>query len=166
MLDIEVYTIVMKKLLIIPIFLLFFASHKTILAHSGRTDSSGGHNCSAKSIAKGLCTGYHYHNGGSVSAPAYVPVITARPATQKPSTPKPTPEPTQAPTSTPTSTPEVLGISATTEPRLPSATPQVEVKGSTDSNPVGFLAMMGLFLFGGYRGLKWLARKTAPQDTI
>lgn len=35
------------------------------LAHSGRTDSSGGHNCSAKSISKGLCTGYHYHNGGS-----------------------------------------------------------------------------------------------------
>ncbi|WP_169091753.1 YHYH domain-containing protein [Paenibacillus sp. PL91] len=34
-------------------------------AHSGRTDSSGGHNCSEKSIAKGLCTGYHYHNGGS-----------------------------------------------------------------------------------------------------
>ena len=33
-------------------------------AHSGRTDSSGGHNCSEKSQAKGLCTGYHYHNGG------------------------------------------------------------------------------------------------------
>jgi hypothetical protein len=29
--------------------------------HSGRTDSSGGHNCSDKSIRKGLCTGYHYH---------------------------------------------------------------------------------------------------------
>lgn len=36
-------------------------------AHSGRTDSSGGHNCSEKSKAKGLCTGYHYHNGGSDS---------------------------------------------------------------------------------------------------
>jgi hypothetical protein len=34
-------------------------------AHSGRTDASGGHNCSAKSISKGLCSGYHYHNGGS-----------------------------------------------------------------------------------------------------
>lgn len=34
-------------------------------AHSGRTDSSGGHNCSEKSQAKGLCSGYHYHNGGS-----------------------------------------------------------------------------------------------------
>nr|WP_246628097.1 stalk domain-containing protein [Paenibacillus oenotherae] len=35
------------------------------LAHSGRTDGNGGHNCSEKSRAKGLCTGYHYHNGGS-----------------------------------------------------------------------------------------------------
>jgi hypothetical protein len=34
-------------------------------AHSGRTDANGGHNCSEKSKAKGLCTGYHSHNGGS-----------------------------------------------------------------------------------------------------
>ncbi|MGH1372950.1 MAG: YHYH domain-containing protein [Cellvibrionaceae bacterium] len=32
-------------------------------SHSGRTDSSGGHNCSYKSQQKGLCTGYHYHGG-------------------------------------------------------------------------------------------------------
>ena len=31
-------------------------------AHSGRTDSNGGHNCSDKSKRKGLCTGYHYHS--------------------------------------------------------------------------------------------------------
>ncbi|MFF2090002.1 YHYH domain-containing protein [Paenibacillus sp. NPDC058174] len=37
------------------------------LAHSGRTDSNGGHNCSEKSKRKGLCTGYHYHNGGKSS---------------------------------------------------------------------------------------------------
>ena len=30
-------------------------------AHSGRTDSYGGHNCSDQSKRKGLCTGYHYH---------------------------------------------------------------------------------------------------------
>ncbi|WP_342556280.1 YHYH domain-containing protein [Paenibacillus sp. FSL R7-0652] len=30
-------------------------------AHPGRLDKSGGHKCSAKSIKKGLCTGYHYH---------------------------------------------------------------------------------------------------------
>ena len=32
------------------------------LGHSGRTDSNGGHNCSSTSVAKGLCSGYHYHN--------------------------------------------------------------------------------------------------------
>ncbi|MBP1966432.1 YHYH domain-containing protein [Paenibacillus aceris] len=40
---------------------------QSVYAHSGRTDSSGGHNCSASSKAKGLCSGYHYHNGGSSS---------------------------------------------------------------------------------------------------
>lgn len=38
-----------------------------VSAHSGRTDANGGHNCSAKSKEKGLCTGYHYHNSGSSS---------------------------------------------------------------------------------------------------
>ncbi len=33
-------------------------------SHSGRTDKNGGHNCSAKSKQKGLCTGYHYHRQG------------------------------------------------------------------------------------------------------
>lgn len=46
--------------------ILFIAT--VVDAHSGRTDSSGGHNCSEKSIAKGLCTGYHYHNGGGGSS--------------------------------------------------------------------------------------------------
>ena len=47
-------------------FLLLIITLVTMgFSHSGRTDSSGGHNCSAKSKSKGLCTGYHYHNGGS-----------------------------------------------------------------------------------------------------
>jgi len=33
----------------------------TKTGHSGRTDSSGGHNCSDSSKRKGLCSGYHYH---------------------------------------------------------------------------------------------------------
>lgn len=39
-----------------------------VSAHSGRTDSSGGHNCNV-----GACAGtYHYHNGGSApSTPSY-----------------------------------------------------------------------------------------------
>ena len=54
----------MKKIILLGLvcMLIFSAS---AAAHSGRTDSSGGHNCSEKSKAKGLCTGYHYHNGGS-----------------------------------------------------------------------------------------------------
>lgn len=51
------------------LFLLLFLSFQgTVDAHSGRTDSNGGHNCSDKSQAKGLCTGYHYHNGGEDSS--------------------------------------------------------------------------------------------------
>lgn len=38
----------------------------SVFAHSGRTDSNGGHNCSDASKRKGLCSGYHYHNSGSL----------------------------------------------------------------------------------------------------
>ena len=49
-----------------------------VFAHSGRTDSSGGHNCNV-----GACAGtYHYHNGGSGYKS---PVLYANPT----STPKP-----------------------------------------------------------------------------
>jgi hypothetical protein len=52
----------MKKLfIIIPILFLF--SVTPIFSHSGRTDSSGCHNCRT-----GACAGtYHCHNGGSYS---------------------------------------------------------------------------------------------------
>ncbi|MFS0639107.1 YHYH domain-containing protein [Mesobacillus foraminis] len=69
-------------------FLLLFGLFTTTAsAHSGRTDSSGGHNCSQASINKGLCSGYHSHNGGS-SEPA-APAASPEPA----STPDPQPEP-------------------------------------------------------------------------
>ena len=48
----------MKKILFI---VLLFTLNTSVLAHSGRTDSNGGHNCSEKSKRKGLCSGYHYH---------------------------------------------------------------------------------------------------------
>ncbi len=57
----------MKKLFLIVFSLIMLFSNQSVLAHSGRTDSSGGHNCSAKSKSKGLCSGYHYHNSGSSS---------------------------------------------------------------------------------------------------
>ncbi|WP_338654016.1 copper amine oxidase N-terminal domain-containing protein [Lysinibacillus sp. Y5S-8] len=58
----------MKKLvLLMAMFTLFLATASIAEAHPGRLDGNGGHNCSDKSKAKGLCSGYHYHNGGSSS---------------------------------------------------------------------------------------------------
>ncbi|MBG9693634.1 MULTISPECIES: copper amine oxidase N-terminal domain-containing protein [Lysinibacillus] len=58
----------MKKLvLFLAMITLFFTTTTIADAHPGRLDSNGGHNCSDKSKAKGLCTGYHYHNGNSGS---------------------------------------------------------------------------------------------------
>ncbi|MCQ6563489.1 YHYH domain-containing protein [Paenibacillus mendelii] len=59
-----------KRLLsfIATIIVVFMLIPLQAYAHSGRTDSSGGHNCSEKSQRKGLCTGYHYHNGGSAGS--------------------------------------------------------------------------------------------------
>ena len=65
----------MKKWSYLLVIILMFSLQHNVEAHSGRTDGNGGHNCSAKSISKGLCTGYHYHNGGGSTntAPASVP---------------------------------------------------------------------------------------------
>jgi len=49
----------MKLLSILFVSSLIFTTQA--YSHGGRTDSSGGHNCSQKSIDKGLCSGYHYH---------------------------------------------------------------------------------------------------------
>ena len=54
----------MKNILLFTSIFLLALSQAS--AHSGRTDKNGGHNCSAASIEKGLCTGYHYHNGGGL----------------------------------------------------------------------------------------------------
>ncbi|MGK7378340.1 YHYH domain-containing protein [Planococcus sp. 1R117A] len=69
----------MKKWSLLFVIILVFSFALNAEAHSGRTDSSGGHNCSAKSVAKGLCTGYHYHNGGGSSAPKTSPSTTPKP---------------------------------------------------------------------------------------
>ncbi len=54
----------MKKAIAILAAFLLLASQA--YAHSGRTDSRGGHNWSDASKRKGLCSGYHYHNSGSL----------------------------------------------------------------------------------------------------
>jgi hypothetical protein len=52
----------MKKIIMVFIGLaVIVGSSSSVYAHSGRTDKNGGHNCSSKSIQKGLCTGYHFH---------------------------------------------------------------------------------------------------------
>ncbi|WP_145939531.1 YHYH domain-containing protein [Paenibacillus glacialis] len=52
----------MKKIIVLFIALIvLLGTSSSAFAHSGRTDKNGGHNCSAKSKQKGLCTGYHYH---------------------------------------------------------------------------------------------------------
>ncbi|MCR8643438.1 copper amine oxidase N-terminal domain-containing protein [Paenibacillus sp. N1-5-1-14] len=54
----------MLKKIVLFTFVLMFSLSGLASAHSGRLDANGGHNCSAKSKAKGLCSGYHYHRGG------------------------------------------------------------------------------------------------------
>jgi len=53
----------MKKVIVGLVTIVLLTSQA--FAHSGRTDKNGGHKCSKKSVDKGLCTGYHYHNNKS-----------------------------------------------------------------------------------------------------
>jgi hypothetical protein len=118
-----------KYLIILAIITLLHLSNTPTYAHSGRTDSNGGHNCSASSISKGLCTGYHYHNGGTSNTspqqlvPAATPVTVI--ATPKPlvATPKATIKPTVKPTPKITPTPKVSPTIAPT----PTITPIVQI---------------------------------------
>ena len=74
-----------SKIKIIPILVLILLlfSFQKVNAHSGRTDSSGGHNCRT-----GSCAGtYHYHNGGSAytpPAPTYTQPVYVAPVCNKP----------------------------------------------------------------------------------
>lgn len=68
----------MKKWSLLFGLILLFSFSLNAEAHPGRTDSSGGHNCTAKSVAKGLCTEYHFHNGGSTPAPETSPSTTPK----------------------------------------------------------------------------------------
>ena len=62
----------MKKSLLVTLILV--ACSTTALAHSGRTDSNGGHNCSQKSVNKGLCSGYHYHKNEQLNKSSKQPI--------------------------------------------------------------------------------------------
>ena len=64
----------MKHLITAALMLVVASLASYSSAHSGRTDAYGGHNCSQKSINKGLCTGYHYHNNTSIDKPEQLEV--------------------------------------------------------------------------------------------
>jgi len=154
----------MKKLqikyLIMAVVLTAFLFPFKVSAHSGRTDSSGGHNCNV-----GSCAGtYHYHNGGYtppiVEQPP-APVITQRnPYIPKPSPTSviiqtipssvPIPIPTPKPTPTPSPTPSPIPSSSP----IPTLSPQVLGK-ETDSKSsggelliAGLLGLVAMGLFG------------------
>jgi hypothetical protein len=167
----------MKTLLfVLPILFLFMTSN--VMAHPGRTASDGCHYCRTNCAKWGEVEGArHCHNEGTAAQPV-APVVTTKPyvapATSKPTTPKPaiksTISPAVTPTVTltatpaqsPTSLPEVLSVS-TEEPQATTKS-QVEVQGVTETNPVGSLVGIGIFMLLSYKGLKLLAKKTAPSE--
>ncbi len=64
----------MKKLAALVFVVMMFPAG-IVNAHSGRTDSSGGHNCRV-----GACAGtYHYHNGGGATTPTTTPYVAPTP---------------------------------------------------------------------------------------
>mgnify|MGYP001159094375 FL=1 len=65
----------MKKFITAALMIVIASLASYSSAHSGRTDANGGHNCSQKSINKGLCTGYHYHNNTSIDQPEQLEVV-------------------------------------------------------------------------------------------
>ncbi|MBP9687247.1 YHYH domain-containing protein [Candidatus Woesebacteria bacterium] len=122
----------MKKLIILVLFLAF---PSIVSAHSGRTNSSGCHNCNV-----GSCAGtYHCHGGGSYQAPStatYKPVATARPVA--------TIRPTVRPTITPT--PYVAPIAPVVS--------QTTKKDDDDWGTIATLGVLGGLGYWGYRSGK------------
>lgn len=126
----------------------------TVLAHSGRTDSSGGHNCYV-----GACAGtYHYHSRGGYTTPYITPYSTPVISSPKPSL-KPTlsPSPTPIPSPSPSPTPEVKGETTETSPS--PETTVVEGDQSKDTSAgdtVLGLGILAAIIGGGF----WLVRKS------
>lgn len=122
----------------ITLFLvLFIFSVGTANAHSGRTDANGGHNCNV-----GACAGtYHYHNGGTRTAP---PVRIYNTPTPRVIYIPPTATPTLIPTNTPTPT------NSPTPTVKPTSTPAPVAKQIVDEEPKRNTGIWGfiLSLFG------------------
>lgn len=157
----------MKKFVFILISLvILLTATSPVEAHSGRTDSQGGHNCNV-----GACAGtYHYHNGGPAlpdqaapqaqevqQIPVYVPPTSAplRVATAVPTripTRIPTKIPTRIPTKKPMVTPTEMvtptAIATPTEMVTPTITTPVVQKALAPKTEKGFWANFINFFFG------------------
>ncbi len=68
----------MKKVVIVILSLVVLVGvPSSAYAHPGRLDKNGGHNCSAKSKQKGLCTGYHYSQKEKVTGASFIRAVVA-----------------------------------------------------------------------------------------
>lgn len=150
----------LSLLLITLVFLPFFIP-KNISAHSGRTDSSGGHNCNV-----GACAGtYHYHNSGyTAPAPVYnpsTPVPTAKPTARPtvPPTPKPTPKPTQKPTDKPTEKPTISPTPAVEGVKTEDPTPTPQPTEVSDGSANGTLLIPALFILWIFYKYRWVIKE-------
>ena len=67
-----------RIIILIGLFIYLFSNFTNINAHSGRTDSNGGHTCRTNCEKYGLSYGeYHYHNNGYTQSDSYkTPVVT------------------------------------------------------------------------------------------
>ena len=120
--------------IVLLIFLLLFAFSSFVLAHPGRTDSSGCHTCHTNCPSWGLSYGeYHCHNDGggsnntmtvqsesTIVNPTDTPYIPRTTNTPKPTeTPIPTITPTPSPTHMPTPTRTIMRkVKKTTKPKI------------------------------------------------
>ncbi len=166
---------IFKEALGLFLFFLFLLiltsiSPENVSARSGCCSWHGGVCGCDTSVGRQVCCDGTYSPSCTC---AYVPASTPKPTKQP--TPKPTPKPTVKPTvkptitptptfrpsSSPSPTPDVFGkTEVETTP-----TPEPQVGGASDASSVlGSLVGGAILLGGGYWGLKWLARVTAPKE--
>lgn len=140
-----------------------FLFPQSSFAHPGRTAADGCHYCRTNCASWGEVQGArHCHGGYTAPAPVYT-APTKKPRVNPTVKATITPTSTPSPSPSPSLTPEVFGK---TEAETTS-TPKPQVEGASDASSVldglvGGAALLG----GGYWGLKWLARATAPKEKL
>lgn len=155
--DINWGIILVSALMLLP--LLLFPQNS--FAHPGNTASDGCHYCRTNCASWGEVQGArHCHGGYTAPVPTYS-TPTTKPTVKPTVKPTITPTPTFRPSPSPSPTPDVFGkTEVETTP-----TPEPQVEGASDASSVlGSLVGGAMLLGGGYWGLKWLARVTAPKE--